>query len=76
MICNSNLDVNVGGMISRFRNGTPISGVVEEGGGLARLQQDIHQVETSLKNWQMEFNSDKCKVIHFGKEIQEIYSKW
>lgn len=76
MICNSNLDVNVGGMISRFRNDTPISGVVEEGGGLARLQQDIHQMETSLKNWQMEFNSDKCKVIHFGKEIQEIYSKW
>ena len=32
-----------------------------------RIQQDIDQLETWAERWQMEFNPDKCEVMHFGR---------
>ena len=31
-----------------------------------RIQKDIDRLETRAENWQMEFNPDKCEIMHFG----------
>ena len=58
---------NVGSMISKFADDTKIGGVVDSEEGFLRLQQDLDQMGQWAEKWQMEFNSDKCEVLHFGK---------
>ena len=36
-----------------------------------RIQQDIDQLETWVERWQMEFNPDKCEVMHFGRSNKD-----
>ena len=45
----------------------------------ADLQNDIKELEKWAKLWQMQFNVDKCKIMHFGytytmnnKELQPV----
>jgi len=35
--------------------------------GRCRLQRDIDKLQSWAERWQMEFNVEKCEVIHFGK---------
>ena len=38
--------------------------------GYLGLQLDLDQFGQWAEEWQMEFNLDKCKVIHFGRSNQ------
>ena len=44
--------------------------MAEDEGGLGQIQADIVKLQLWAKTWQMSFNYDKCKVMHFGKEEQ------
>ena len=33
-----------------------------------KLQNDLNMLLEWSNNWKMQFNEDKCKVIHFGKK--------
>ena len=37
-----------------------------------RLQDDLNSVVTWFRNWQMEFNTTKCKVLHVGESNQHF----
>ena len=38
----------------------------------AALQKDLATLEKWSSDWQLPFNVDKCKVIHFGKENKQF----
>ena len=41
--------------------------MAEDEGGLGQIQADIDKLQLWAKTWQMPFNYDKCKVMHFEK---------
>lgn len=57
-------------MNSKFINDTEIGGIVESEDGCQELQRDHDQLCKCIEEWQMEFNSDKDWVLHFGKSNQ------
>ena len=37
---------------------------------MSLIQADLRNIEKlAAEMWQMEFNVDKCKVVHYGKDI-------
>jgi len=66
----NDLDENVGGMVSKFSDDTKIGGIVDSEEGYLGLQQDLDQLGQWANEWQMEFNLDKCEVMHFGRSNQ------
>ena len=63
----NDLEEGAEGWISKFADDTKIGGVVDEVEGCCRLQRDIDRMQSWAEKWQMEFNPDKCEVIHFGR---------
>ena len=61
------LDENLGGMVSKFADDIKIGGIVDSEEGYLGLQQDLDQLGQWADEWQMEFNLDKCEVMHFGR---------
>ena len=66
----NNLDENLVGMVSKFADDTKIGDIVDSEGGYLGLQQDLDQLGQWAVEWQMEFNLDKCEVMHFGRSNQ------
>lgn len=68
----NNLDENIGGMIfmqdDHIKTG---GGRVNNEEGYLSLQKYIDQQRKWTKEWQKEFNMEKCKAIHFGKFNQD-----
>ena len=62
----NDLDENIGGMVSKFADDTKIGGIVDSEESYRQLQPDLDQLGQWADEWQMEFNLDKCKVMHFG----------
>ena len=62
----NDLEKNVGGLNSKFVDDTKIGGVADSAGDCQRIQQDIDRLETWAQKWQVEFNPNKCEVMHFG----------
>ena len=63
----NDLEEGTEGWVSKFANDTKIGGVVDEVEGCYRLQRDIDRLQNWAEKWQMEFNPEKCEVIHFGR---------
>ena len=63
----NDLEENVAGLISKFADDTKIGGVADSDEDCQRIQQDIDRLENWAEKWQMEFNPDKCEVMHFGR---------
>ena len=55
------------GIISKFADDTKVGRVVEEDKDREELQKDLDNLMEWSVEWQMLFNSGKCKVIHFGR---------
>ena len=53
--------------ISRYADDTKVGGIVDNEVGFQSLQRDLGQLEEWAERWQMEFNADKCDVLHFGR---------
>ena len=54
-----------------FADDCKLIGIIKELGDEQELQRDIDKLQEWAKTWQMSFNYDKCKVIHFGKNNRE-----
>ena len=49
-------------------------GVIKEPNDIINIQNDIIKLQEWANTWQMSFNYDKCKVMHFGKKnLKNIY---
>ena len=62
----NDLDCGIINWILKFADDTKIFGVnsIEEHAG---MQDDLNKLLSWSKEWQMLFNVDKCKVMHFGR---------
>eukprot|EP00061_Rhincodon_typus_P013478 g39873.t1 len=56
------LDVNIGGMVSKFADDTKIGGVVDSEEGYLKLEWDLDQMGQWAEEWEMEFKLDKCHM--------------
>eukprot|EP00061_Rhincodon_typus_P014859 g42201.t1 len=63
----NDLDVNLGDLISKFKDDMKIGGVVGSEEDYRRIQRDIDQLESWMEKRQVEFNLDKCEVKYSGK---------
>ena len=53
--------------ILKFADDTKIFGKVKTLEQHSQLQNDLNALLQWSKDWQMLFNVDKCKVMHFGR---------
>jgi len=57
-------------MVSKFADDTKIGSIVDGEESHLGLQQDLDQLRQWADEWQLEFNLDKCEVMHFGRSNQ------
>ena len=38
--------------------------------GFQRLQRGLDQLEKRAEKWKMEFNAERCEILHFGRTNQ------
>ena len=58
-----------------YADDSKLIGVIENEEDVIRIQKDIDSMQSWAKTWQMSFNYDKCKVMHFGKQNRECTYK-
>jgi len=51
---------------TKFANDTKVFGTVIDEDDRTVLQEDLQKLSEWADSWQMEFNVEKCKVMHFG----------
>jgi hypothetical protein len=61
------LDSDIVNSILKFADDTKLYGSVGSDESRVRLQKDLDLLFKWAKSWQMEFNVEKCKVMHLGK---------
>ena len=54
--------------IKKFADDTKVGRKIQTVLDSENLQNDLNMLLEWSKNWKMQFNEDKCKVIHFGKK--------
>ena len=62
----NDLDDGVINKLLKFADDTKIVSKVGTANDVKVLQHDLHKLFQRSKNWQMLFNTDKSKIIHFG----------
>ena len=61
----NDIDLNICGEMLKFADDTKVIWPIEEENG-ATLQADLDKLLDWSNKWQMQFNLEKCKVMHFG----------
>ena len=57
--------------LSKFPDDTKLGGKVDSSGGGDQIQESIDTCMDWAKDWQMEFNLSKCKVLGMGKNNEK-----
>ncbi len=71
----NDIDKSVVNRILKFADDTKVYGKVVSGEARKLLQDDIDRLMRWSRDWQMQFNIDKCKVMHFGRgNVHQVYS--
>ena len=70
----NDLDDQLSGNVLKFADDTKLYGVIDNHFHGQNLQKDIDILGKWAQQWQMKFNVDKCKVVHYGKDIRFKYS--
>jgi hypothetical protein len=63
----NDIDCDIFSKISKFADDTKIGRCVLTERDREELQRDLNTIVNWSKTWQMQFNSDKCKILHFGR---------
>lgn len=56
----------VGGFVSKFADDTKFGRIISTAEDRVKMQRDIDKLMKWAETWQMDFNSKKCKIMHFG----------
>jgi hypothetical protein len=71
----NDIDKSVVNNILKFADDTKIYGKAVSSETRMKLQGDIDRLMKWSNDWQMQFNIEKCKVMHFGKgNVHQVYS--
>ena len=62
----NDIDDNVGSHILKFADDTKVFGPVATPEEVRKLQSDLNNMFAWSQDWQMLFNVNKCKCLHFG----------
>ena len=63
----------IGSYINLFADDTKLMRRVKSIEDCKKLQEDLDRVEKWGRKWQMEFNTNKCKVVEFGKSKKRVH---
>ena len=63
----NDIDSGLSSSVLIFADDTKVFSVIDSYVDGCGLQADLRNIEKWAKMWQMEFNVDKCKVVHYGK---------
>ena len=63
----NDLDNGVKNWILKFADDTKLFGRINNSDDGNKLQQDLDRLIKWSEDWQMLFNANKCKVMHFGR---------
>ena len=72
------MDCGIINWLLKFADDTKLFGKVQSELDNKSLQGDLQRSFDWAKEWQMEFNIDKCKVMHIGNSNKNFkyYSIW
>ena len=59
----------------KFADNTKMYGRVGTNKGIDTLRRDMEALNVWSEEWQMNFNVDKCKEMHFGKHNVKAENK-
>jgi len=62
----NDIDEQIVSKILKFADDTKIYHIVQSPKDIVTLQSDLHRLVEWSKDWQMLFNTDTCKLLHFG----------
>ena len=62
----NDIDLNISGEMLKFVDDTKVICPMEKEENGATLQADLDKLLDWSNKWQMQFNLEKCKVMHFG----------
>ena len=69
------MEQDIGNRLLKFADDTKLFGVVSSGKEVDGLREDLRKLCDWSAEWLMMFNTDKCKVMHFGKSNSlSVYS--
>ena len=68
----NDLDVGIENWILKFADDTKVFSSVNSVEEHSKLQKDLQAIKRWSEEWQILFNVDKCKVMHIGKENQNL----
>jgi len=68
LIFMNDLEDNVASNVLMFADDTKLYGTVDDVLHGQMLQQDLGKIADWAVKWQMTFNVEKCKVVHYGKD--------
>jgi len=64
----NDIDEGLLNLILKFADDTKLFGKVGSAAQLDSMRKDLEALSKWSKTWGLEFNVDKCKVIHFGRD--------
>ena len=64
----NDIDENILSKFGKFADDSKIAKVVNDSNDAEILRGDLVTLQNWSHDWQMEFNSDKCQVMHIGKK--------
>ena len=71
----NDIDSSLTSSISKFADDTKLYRKVSDNDDASMLQRDLDRLFSWSQTWQMSFNADKCKVLHFGpKKVNYDYN--
>lgn len=62
----NDIDDGIVSRLSKFADDTKLFSEVSTKSNVIKLQSDIDKLAQWVNTWQLKFNEDKCKVLHFG----------
>ena len=64
----NDIDEDLVSKLNKFADDSKVAKVVNDTADVEKLRGDLVKFQNWSRDWQMEFNSDKCTVMHIGKK--------